>query len=556
MSLPPGDNAADVVIVGAGPVGLSLAIDLAWRGVRTTVIEMRAAGEPPSVKCNHVAARTMETFRRLGVVAKVRNAGLPADYANDIAFRTTVTGVEFGRIPIPCRRDRYDSTDGPDTGWPTPEPAHRINQIYLEPVLFAHAASLDEVTIVNRARWTDLEQDDDGIRCRVTDLDSGTSTTLSAKFLVGCDGGRSGVRKAIGAELHGTPVVQRTQSTYIRAPKLIDLMNGEPAWGTFAMNPVRSGVVYAIDGMETWLVHNYLREDEPDFDSVDRDRSIRTILGVDDGFDYTVISQEDWFGRRLVADRFRDRRVFVCGDAAHLWVPFAGYGMNAGIADAMNLSWTLAATLAGWAGPAVLDAHEAERLPQTEQVSHFAMNHAIKLHKERKQVPAGIEQPGAEGDALRAAWGRRSYDINVAQYCAAGLNFGYFYDRSPIIAYDGEQAPDYSMGTFTPSTVPGCRAPHVWLDDGRSLYDALGPDFSLLCRDPHTDADVEPFVAAAASRGIPLRVVDLTSEEAGSRYDRRFTMCRSDQHIVWRGDEMPADPDRVLDRLAGWEPAV
>src|SRR5690606_9022126 len=129
---------------------------------------------------------------------------------------------------------------------------------------------------------------------------------------------------------------------------LLSLFKHKPAWATFSLNPRRSGNMYAIDGRELWLIHNYLRDDEPDFDSVDRDQSIREILGVGPDFEYEVISNEDWYGRRLVADRFRDRRVFICGDASHLWVPYAGYGMNAGIADAANLAWLMAAHLKGW----------------------------------------------------------------------------------------------------------------------------------------------------------------------------------------------------------------
>ena len=123
----------------SGSVGLTLAMDLAHRGIAAVVVEVRSAGEPPSVKCNHVSSRSMEVFRRLGVAPMLRDAGLPADYPNDCAYRTTTIGIELSRIPIPCRRDRYTATDGPDTAWPTAEPPHRINQIYMEPVLFAHA---------------------------------------------------------------------------------------------------------------------------------------------------------------------------------------------------------------------------------------------------------------------------------------------------------------------------------------------------------------------------------------------------------------------------------
>ena len=129
---------AGVVVVGAGPIGLTLAMDLAWRGIDVMVLESRQRLEPPSVRSNHVAARSMEIFRRLGIAQKVRNAGLPADYPNDVVYRIAFLGRELSRIKIPCRTERYTSRDGPDTGWPTPEPPHRINQIYLEPILFDH----------------------------------------------------------------------------------------------------------------------------------------------------------------------------------------------------------------------------------------------------------------------------------------------------------------------------------------------------------------------------------------------------------------------------------
>ena len=183
---------------------------------------------------------------------------------------------------------------------------------------------------------------------------------------VGCDGGKSMVRKAIGARLTGTPMILRVQSTCIRAPQLIDLLPGKPAWMYFSLNPRRCGTTIAVDGREKWLIHNWLYRGEPSFDAVDRDWAIRTILGVGPDFQYEVISKEDWIGRRLVADRFRDRRVFICGDAAHIWIPNAGYGMNAGLADAANLSWKIAAALDGWGSPTILDAYEAERQPITE----------------------------------------------------------------------------------------------------------------------------------------------------------------------------------------------
>src|SRR5665213_509858 len=542
----------DVLIVGAGPVGLTLAIDLAWRGIDVTVVEVRARAAPPEPKCNHVAARTMEIFRRLGLSDKVRNAGLPADYPHDISYRTAFTGQELTRIPIPCRRDRFTATDGPDCNWPTPEPPHRINQIFLEPILFEHAAAQPRIRIINRTSVEDVRIADASASVALRDLDTGSVSRLDCHYLIGCDGARSVVRKAIGAELSGDAVVQRVQSTFIRAPGLIDRQSCASAWGTGAINPRRSGMVYAIDGRERWLVHNYMKPGETEFEAVDRDACLRTILGVGPDFDYEIISKEDWYGRRLIANKFRDRCAFIAGDAAHIWVPYAGFGMNAGIADAMNLSWLLAAHLNGWAPASILDAYEAERWPITSQVSKFAMSHAEAEIRRRGAVPDHIEDQGPEGEHARAEVGRLAYEINVQQYACAGLNFGTYYDRSPIIAYDGAEHPAYTMDSYTPSTVPGCRTPHLWREDGGSLYDAMGPEFTLLRLDPAVD--VTALERAARDRKLPLKVLDVAPSATADLSLSRLVLSRPDQHVAWRGNSLPSDPLALIDHVRGATP--
>ncbi len=540
---------APVLVVGAGPVGLTLALDLAWRGIDVTVVETRPCGEPPPAKCNHVAARTMEVYRRLGIAGEIRNTGLPGDYPNDISFRTTFTGMELARIPIPCRNHRYTASGGPDTGWPTPEPPHRINQIYLEPILSERAAATARISLYWHTEFKDLLQNETGVTATLENIGSGETIHASCDYLVGCDGGSSAVRRSIGGHLTGDAVLQRCQSSFVRAVDLIQMQSEAAAWSTISLNPRRSGNVYAIDGRELWIIHNYLREEETDFDSVDRDHSIRMILGVDDQFHYDTLAHEDWIGRRLVADRFRDRRVFICGDAAHIWVPYAGYGMNAGIADATNLSWLLAAHLNGWAADAVLDAYECERLPITDQVSRFVMNHTHAMVRQRRAVPDNIELPGPEGDAVRKEMGRHAYDLNVQQYCAAGLNFGYFYEDSPIISHEAQTPPAYSMATFTPSTLPGCRLPHFFFKDGRSLYDALGPEFTLLRL--NSMIDVSPILAAADLHDVPLQVLDIVPGSHTVDYDHGLVLCRPDQHVAWRGDRPPDDPVSLIDRVRG-----
>jgi hypothetical protein len=365
--------------------------------------------------------------------------------------------------------------------------------------------------------------------------------------LIGCDGAHSDIRHIMGAKFGGDVAVMHSQSTYIRAPQLLGMLPG-PAWLSVSLNPRCSGYVFAIDGRERWLVHNW-RQTSEDLATLDRERCIRDILGVPPTFEFQILGQEDWTGRRIIADRFRDRRVFLCGDAAHIWVPFAGYGMNAGIADVMNLSWKLASVINGWAEPAILNSYELERHPVTDQVSRYAMHTSLARESHGNALPDNLEEPGPGGDAARARVGREAYELNVGQFCCSGLNFGYFYDASPIVVYDGEEPPKYNMYDFRQSTVPGCRTPHLWLRDGRSLYDLLGSEFTLLRFDPTIEAG--GFVAASAIRGVPLVVLDVDAEESESLYPGKLVLSRPDQHVAWRGNEPPDDILGSIDRVRG-----
>jgi hypothetical protein len=230
-------------------------------------------------------------------------------------------------------------------------------------------------------------------------------------------------------------------------------------------------------------------------------------------------------------------------------MPLGGFGMSAGIADAANLAWKLAGVLNGWAAPELLDAYEAERHPITEQASRIISDIAYQRMMQRNELSPEIEEPNPVGEAARAAVGQLAYALDLEQQCCGGLNFGYFYDRSPVIAYDGEQPPTYTMGTFTSSTAPGCRVPHVWLEGRRSLYDAMGPDYTLLRLD--LTAHIAGIVAAAAQRGLPLAVLDVRSCEVSPLYRDRLVLVRPDQHVAWRGDEEPADTLGLVDLVRG-----
>jgi hypothetical protein len=209
----------------------------------------------------------------------------------------------------------------------------------------------------------------------------------------------------------------------------------------------------------------------------------------------------------------------------------------------------IAAVLQGWASSSVLDAYEAERRPVADQISRLIMDVAEKVATQRREIPGEIESAGPIGDSVRATIGKEAYELDVQQQCCGGLNFGYFYGASPIIAYDEEQQPAYTMQDFTPSTVPGCRAPHLWLEGHRSLYDALGSGYALIRLAPHVR--VSGLVAAAERRNLPLTVLDVNASDARSSYARDLVLVRPDQHVGWRGNQEPAAPLELIDLLRG-----
>ena len=343
------------------------------------------------------------------------------------------------------------------------------------------------------------------------------------------------MRHGIGAELAGIPVYQRVQSTYFRAPKLKSLLPGEPAWMYLAFNPRRCGTMMAIDGEETWLIHNFLYNDEPDYDSVDRDWAIRNIIGAPPDFEYEIISKEDWIGRRLVADRFQHGRVFIAGDAAHLWIPHAGYGMNAGIADAASLSWMLAAVLNGWAEPALLDAYQAERQPITDQVSRFAFTMAKQISQQRREISADIERDDAVGEATRAP--DRSGGLRSLR-SAAVLRRSEF--RLLLRRFAGDRLRRRgAAGLFDGLVriVLGAGLPRAALlarATGARSMTRSATGYGLMRFD--RASTVDGLVAAAKRRGVPLTVLDVDDAEAAALYARKLVLVRPDRHVAWRGD--------------------
>jgi 2-polyprenyl-6-methoxyphenol hydroxylase-like FAD-dependent oxidoreductase len=528
------EDRVEVLVVGAGPAGLTLAIDLARRGVPCHVVEAtEERGANP--RCNTTSARSMEIFRRLGLADDIRRAGLPEDHPTSIQYRTTLTGEEIFRIDLPAARDVLDGV-GRD-GWPTPEPQHRISQLFLEPILERHARTLPGLTLERGTRLVDLRQDDDHVEAVVET--AGARRTLRCAYVVGCDGAHSTVRRHLGIRYEGVDAIQRFVSTFLRSPELGRLAARDRAW-TYWTYGRRIASLIAIDGDALWLNHVAFAPDQ-DTSAEDPEELLRDAVGR--GVEHEVLGVVRWTGRRLVARRYRTGRVFLAGDAAHIWIPVGGFGMNAGIQDAATLGWMLAAVHHRWAPPELLDAYERERRPVGEQ---FARAVGAAAGRSFARFPPEIHLPGPEGERARADFAGRLAVTEPPRYSPDGFSFGYHYADSPLVA-GGEPQAGITMGDHLERARPGFRLPHVWLDDDRSVLDVLGPGFTLLRTDPAVD--VTAWTSAARARGIPLAVVDLPATWP-DRYPAELLLVRPDQHVAWMGGA-DARPEELLHTVTG-----
>lgn len=535
----------DVCIVGAGPIGLTLSLALARRGQHVVVIEQNDTAEISDPKSNHVSARSMEIYRQLGVADAIRAAGLPDDYPNDGVYATKFTGYELVRFRMPSRRHRFDDDGYDDGNLPSPERAARVSQMYLVPILAEAVAAEPTASVVMGCTFERLEEQGDAVTIEARMSATDEKLRIESRYLIGADGGKSKVRHALGVRLTGDDNLLKSRSLLFRAPDLMSRCAYPPAWMHWLHTDPGWSCLITLDGKELWIIQNYMYADV-EFEAVDLDKTIRRALGVPADFEYEPLRQQDWVGRRLIANRLKSGRCFLAGDAAHLWPPNGGFGMNSAIAGAACLAWMLDAVLTGWAPESLLDAYEAERRPVIEQTSHFAASLTEMLELDI----AHVYDDSAAGEEARKRLGAVIEAQTREAMVPNGLNFGYSYPDSPIVLGDGEAPPPYTMGSYEPSTVPGCRLPHFWTAAGESIYDLLGHGYAAI----RTDAgiDVDPLIEAAREHGVPLTVVDLLNQPVPLAHkDHPLILVRPDQHIAWRGRQCPDDCAQLINVIRG-----
>ena len=532
----------DILIAGGGPCGLMLANELGRRGVRCLLVDSKP-GTAFNPQANATQARTMEHFRRLGIADEIRAQGLPEDHPTDIAYFTRFARHELARIRLPTSAEARVRIRTLTGSWSAAELPHRVSQKFVEATLRRHAEAWAGNDV--RYGWTlgdDFADDGESVQATIRPAAGGPAETVRARFLVGADGARSAVRRRLGIGWGGESGIRREFmggkmfAAYLRAPSFLSVLRRPRAWMYVAVNAERRAFMASVDGAGEYAFHAALHpgEDADRWGEADARRVFTEAVG--EALPIDVLSVGTWLaGHALVAQRFGAGRVFIAGDAAHLFTPTGGLGYNTAVEDAVNLGWKLAAVVRGEAPTALLESYETERRALAQRNTGYARRFADSIGLFRAD-PA-LDEDSPRGEAARHAAATHLDHHARLEFDIPGVTFGGRYDGSPVIVGDGSAPPPDTPNRYVPTACPGGRPPHAWLADGESLYDRFHPTgWTLLALGPDAPA-TEAWRREADALGLALRVVRLDSAALRALYEAPLALIRPDQIVAWRGAE-------------------
>jgi 2-polyprenyl-6-methoxyphenol hydroxylase-like FAD-dependent oxidoreductase len=530
-----------ILIAGGGPVGLTLSLELAHYGVRCVVAE-RNPTTTRHPKMDLTNGRSMELFRRLGLADTLRKVGVPIDNPFDISWVSSLAGHELCRFSYPSSTEGADIRRRQNDGTLTLEPPMRVSQIVIEPALRAAADANDLINTWFGWNVESFAEDASGVSTLLHNRESGERREVRSRYLVGCDGGNSTVRRLLGITLEGTSNAARALMIHFHSTDRDLLQRFGVAWHY----QTGSGALIAQNDVDTWTLQAFL---PPEADGTELNPHTVLQQWVGRKFDYEIQLANPWSAHFLVADSYRKGRVFIAGDACHQWMPTGGYGMNSGVADAANLGWKLAAALEGWAGDALLESYQSERRPVAQMSLQTSRRHlGVRIEIAQLYAQAGdLTGDTPQDEARRTELGRKILTLGNAENEGWGAEHGYRYE-SPIVCTERGEPPAFDPLSYTPSTWPGSRLPHVFLADSSPIYDRLGRWHTLVVLN---SADTEPIESAARNAGLPLHILRVDDSNARRIYGANLILVRPDQHVAWRGNELPADCAQLAARIAG-----
>lgn len=521
---------AQVAIVGGGPVGVSLALDLAMRGVSSVVIEKRTElGRIP--KGQNLTARTMEHFYFWGIEKELRAARfMPPGYriGEFTAYHDLMSKYWHAPPGREVVKEFYYQEN------------ERLPQYQLEGVLRTKLATQDLAEI--RYGWTAeaIEQDDDGVRVTISDPD-GSRETVTADYLIGCDGGRSMVREQAGISRGSKPLDQVMMLAVFRSKDLHERLKIYPERSTYrVLHPDDKGYwrfFGRIDVGESWFFHAPVPEGTTT-ENFDHLALLQAAAGFPCECDIDYIGF--WSLQVAVAEEYRNNRIFIAGDAAHSHPPYGGFGLNNGLEDSVNLAWKLAARINGWGGETLLDSYAIERRPVFKETAEDFIEGRIA----RDRTFMERYSPEKDEEEFEQAWEARKTDI--------GSRFQQYepsYEGSPVVV-GGASDICTAHGTHTFKVRPGHHLAPRKLSSGENVFEKLGRDFNLIALDGDEQA-IGRFEAAARNKNVPLNVVRGSYGGECLDYEAKYILVRPDQYVVWAGDSVPDDAEAIVAKTVG-----